>query len=153
WLAARNSSDIPEELHIEAAEDALIALAKSPLSFKQERGMRLYAYLCMSAQGDLRNILRREGRQRQHEIRLQDVELSQEAGKYLTEDGDQLRLLEIREESERASQQIVSAARDGLTDAESRALDLVLQGEWKTAVFAQALDITDWPKKAQQAEV
>jgi hypothetical protein len=153
WLAARNSSDIPEELRIEAAEDALIALAKSPLSFKPERRMRLYAYLRMSAQGDLRNILRREGRQRQHEISLQDVELSKEAGKYLAEDGDQLRLLEIKEEGERARLQVVSPARDGLTGAESRALDLLLQGERKTAVFAEVLGITDWAKRAQQAEV
>src|SRR6266446_216030 len=72
WLVGRNSSKVPKDLCVEAAEDAVIALVKSPASFKPARRMRLFAYLRMSAQGDLRNILRREGRERQHEISLED---------------------------------------------------------------------------------
>ncbi len=153
WLMGRNSRDIPKDLCVEAAEDAVIALVKCPTSFKPSRRMRLFAYLCMSAQGDLRNILRREGRERQHEISLEDVELSGQAGKYLAEDGDQLRLLEIQEERTKVAEEVVSPARDGLTEAELRALDLVLQGERKTAVFAEVLGIAHLPTKVQRTEV
>ncbi len=153
WLVEKNSLKVPKDLCIEAAEDAVIALVKSPTSFKPARRMRLFAYLRMSAQGDLRNILRREGRERQHEISLEDVDLSGHAGKYLAEDGDQLRLLEVQEESARATEEVVAPTRDGLTEAESRALDLVLQGERKTAVFAEALGIADLPQNDQRAEV
>jgi len=153
WLVRHNSSDVHEHFCVEAAEDALIALIKRPSSFDRARGKRLFSYLCMAAQRDLQNIFRREGRQRRNQESLQDVELSPGAGKYLAKGADQLRLLEIQEESTRASAEVVSPARDGLTDAESRALDLVLQGERKTAVFAEVLGITDLPKKAQQAEV
>ena len=43
--------------------------------------------------------------------------------------------------------------REGLSDAESRALDLLLDGERKTAVFAEALGIGHLPMKDQRAEV
>jgi RNA polymerase sigma-70 factor (ECF subfamily) len=153
WLVEKNSSKVPKDICIEAAEDALIALVKSPRSFNPDRGMRLFAYLRMSAQGDLRNILRREGRQRQREMGFRNVELSRRAGKYLAEDGDQLRLLEIQEESARVTEQVVSPARHGLPEAELRALDLMLEGERKTAVFAEVLGISHLPKKVQRAQV
>jgi hypothetical protein len=153
WLVEKNSTRIPKELCIDAAEDALIALVKSPASFNSARGKRLAAYLRMSAQGDLRNILRREGRHHGNQIRLDDVELSREAGKYLAVDDDPSLPLELQEESAHATRTVVSPVRDGLTKAELRALDLMLQGERKTAVFAKALGIEHLPAKDQRAEV
>jgi RNA polymerase sigma-70 factor (ECF subfamily) len=153
WLVEKNSWRIAEELCNEAAEDALIGLMKSPQSFNPARGKRLVAYLRMSAQGDLRNILRRESLKRHHQIRLEDVELSPQAGKYLAAHDDPSLGLDIQEECARATTQVVSQARDGLTAGESRALDLTLQGERKTAVFAEALGIGNWPTKEQRAEV
>lgn len=153
WLVQKNSSGVPKELCVEAAEDALIALMKTPASFNRGRGKRLAAYLRMSAQGDLRNILRREGRHYKNHIRLEDVELSPEAGKCLVVDDDPLRSLERQEESANATKTVVAPVREGLSEAESRALDLVFQRERKTAVFAEALGITHLPKKVQQAEV
>jgi len=64
WLTAKNRSSISEDVCIDAAEDALIALVKNPASFNPGGGKRLDAYLCMSAQGDFRNLLRKEGRHR-----------------------------------------------------------------------------------------
>jgi RNA polymerase sigma-70 factor (ECF subfamily) len=153
WLVEKNSSRVPEELCIEAAEDALIALMKSPASFNPARGKRLAAYLRMSARGDLRNILQRERRHRDKHILLEDVELFPEAGKYLVADDDPLRSLERQEESAKATRTVVAPVREGLSEGESRVLDLILQGERKTAVFAEALGITHLPTNAQRTEV
>lgn len=151
WLVEKNSADVPEELCVEAAEDALIALAKSPASYNPGR-MRLGAYLRMSAQGDLRNILRREG-PHWNQTSLEDVELSGEDGKYLAVDDDPSLPLLLQEESGRATRTVVSPAREGLSEGESRALDLILQGERKTAVFAEALGIGHLPTSVQRVEV
>jgi RNA polymerase sigma-70 factor (ECF subfamily) len=153
WLVEKNSSSIPEELCVEAAEDALIALIKSPASFNPSRGKRLAAYLRMSAQGDLRNILQREGRHFENEIPLEDVELSPEAGKYLVVNDDPLRSLERQEESANVTRTVIAPVREGLSEAESRALDLILQGERKTAVFAEVLGIAHLPTNIQRTEV
>ncbi len=152
WLVKTNRSSIPDDLCVEAAEDALIALAKSPASFNPARGKRLAAYLRMSAQGDLRNILRREGRHLANHIRLEDAELSPKAGKYLAVRDDPLRSLERQEETTEA-RTVMAPVREGLSEAESRALELVLQGERKTAVFAEALGLTHLPVDFQRTEV
>jgi hypothetical protein len=152
WLVKKNSSRVPEEFCAEAAAEALIALVKSPTSFTATCEKRLAAYLRMSAQADLRNILRREGRHYKNRIRLEDVELSTEAGKYLGVDDDPLRSLERQEESAKAAT-VVAPVREGLSEAESRALDLMLHGERKTAVFAEALGIGHLPISAQRTEV
>lgn len=155
WLVETNSARIPEHMCIEAAEDALIALAKSPASFNPAKGKRLIAYLQMSAQGDLRNILQRESRHQQHRMSLESVELSPDAGKYLGTDDDPSLPMQIQEESEQANRenQNVGPARDGLTAAESQALDLVLDGERKTAAFAEVLGLCHLPPDVQQVEV
>src|SRR4051794_5298532 len=58
WLRGRNR--VPQEVCVEAAEDAWLALVKSPTTYDPARGKSLEAYLRMSAQGDLANLLRRE---------------------------------------------------------------------------------------------
>jgi RNA polymerase sigma-70 factor (ECF subfamily) len=153
WLVRTSRSTVPEELCVEAAEDALIALVKSPTSFDPARKKRLAAYLRMSAQGDLRNILKREGRRCQSHLSLEDVELSPEGGKYLAVKDDPLLSLAQQEESAKANTTVVAPVREGLSEAESRALDLVLIGERKTALFAAALGITHLSKDAQRTEV
>jgi RNA polymerase sigma-70 factor (ECF subfamily) len=153
WLVKKNSSRVPEDLCIDAAEDALIALVKSPMSFNPGLGKRLGSYLRMSARGDLLNILKKEDRHRRKQISLEDVELSSQAGKYLAVDDDPSRTLELQEESARASKQVVARARDGLTEGESRAMDLLLQRDRKTAIFAEALGIQHLPVNLRRAEV
>jgi len=151
WLVDSNSASISKDLCIEAAEDALIALVKNPASFNRDAGKRLGEYLCMSAQGDFRNLLRKEGRHRKKSLEV--VELSSEDGKYLVTDDDPSLPLQIQEESERAGREIIPVVSDGLSEGESRVLDLILQGERKTSVFAQALGIDHLPKKEKTVEV
>ena len=151
WLVEINSTSISKSFCIEAAEDALIALVKSPHSFDPARKKRLAEYLRMSAQGDLRNILKREDRHRKK--CLGGVELSSISGKYLAVYDDPSDSLRFREESEKITKAVITPARDGLTEAESRVLDLILGRERKTAVFAKVLGIEHLPIKVQRVEV
>src|SRR5262245_11491305 len=80
WLAEHNPT-IPEEFIHEAAEDAVLALIRNPSSYRPEVG-GLESYLRMSAQGDLRNLLRREARHRTRRESWAVVELSDRAGNY-----------------------------------------------------------------------
>jgi hypothetical protein len=153
WLRRHNDTSVPDEFCVDAAEDALMNLAKTPRSFDPARGKRLWAYLQMSAQGDLRNALQQESRRRRKEKSLEAVELAGEDGKYLGREDDPALSLQIREESEQAIQQVVGPVRDGLSEAESRAFDLLLEGERKTAAFAAAMGIEHLPKEEQEAEV
>ena len=150
-LVANNSASISEDLCIEAAEDALIALVKNPASFNPDGGKRLGAYLCMSAQGDFRNLLRKEGRHRKKNLEI--VQLSSEDGKYLVTDDDPSLPLQIQEESEQACRELIPVVNDGLSEGESRVLDLIMQGERKTTIFAQALGIDHLQKKEKTDEV
>jgi hypothetical protein len=48
---------------------------------------------------------------------------------------------------------IVAPARHGLSEAEARALDLLIDGQRKTALFAEALGISDLPEAEQKIQV
>lgn len=104
----------------------------------------------MSAQGDLRNQLRKESR---HKHAALNVELLPSGGKFSQWHDDPSLPLQIREEAGRAEVAILPAVREGLAPGESQALDLLLGGERKTAVFAKVLGIDHLSKKEQEAEV
>jgi hypothetical protein len=148
WLVEINSADVAEEICVEAAEDALVALVKSPRSFDPARKMRLAAFLRMSAQGDLRNILRREGGHRK-----KCVELSSIDGKYLAVKDDPSDNLSFQDEYDKITKTVATQTLDGLTEVESRVLELIRKGERKTEVFAAVLGIAHRPIEFQRAEV
>ena len=58
---AKPTRRVPEDIRIEAAEDAILALIRKPESYSPER-QTLEVYLRMSARGDLRNLLAKERR-------------------------------------------------------------------------------------------
>jgi RNA polymerase sigma-70 factor (ECF subfamily) len=149
----QNNRKIPSDFCEQAAGDALIALFKNPRSFNPTRGRSLSAYLEMSAQGDLQNLLRQERRHHRRRQSLESVELSPQAGKYLGKEEDPSLPLQIEEEVESAKVQVLPAIGIGLTDGELRVLDLMLKGERRTSVFAQAYGISHLPKKEQKAEI
>jgi hypothetical protein len=105
----------------------------------------------MSAQGDLRNLMSKEGRRR--EKTLESVQLSARDGKYLERAGDPSLPLLLQEEAERVEHGILPIVRGGLSEGEMRVLDLIRQGERKTLIYAQALGIDHLPKEEQAAEV
>ena len=153
WLVAKNSAKISPELCAEAAEDALLALMKSPTSFNPERKTRLTAYLRMSAQGDLKNLMAREKRHRQRQISLENVEHFPNGWKYIAKDNDPSLSLQLQEATANAASDIVAKAGIGLPEAETSVLQLMLQGERRTTPFAAVLGILHLPKKDQRAAV
>lgn len=152
WLRKSNSRQIPEELCTEAAENAIIALSKNPASFDPARKKSLFDYLKMSGQGDLRNRLRQEGRYRQRHSNLESVELSPEAEKYLGQENDPARHMQVQE-SLQQTEAILRRVRKGLSEAEIKALELVLQGERDTAAYAAVLGLEDLPAAERKREV
>ncbi len=156
WLEERNVRRIRQEFLVEAAEDAIISLMKSPKSFAPERNRAihpLFAYLCMAAQRDLQNILAREKRQVGGQTSLDSVAQLPDAWKYLGNHDDPLLHLQNREELAQGNQTILEPTRNGLSDEEQQAMHLMLDGERKTAVFARTLHIEHLPTPQQRREV
>ena len=106
----------------------------------------------MSAKGDLRNILKRKQRERHNQAVVKFVEVSDEAGNSPVVEDDPLAHLERQEATAMATRQVLPVRR-GLLEAELRVLDLMLRGERKAAVFAEALGILHLPVKEQRMEV
>jgi hypothetical protein len=156
FLRKKNHQRIPQEFVEEAAGEALISLFKNPKSFdaSQNRGrLPLLAFLRLAAQRDLLNILKKEQRHWHGRVSVQDVEDSALAGKYLGSHEDPSERLQLQEEIEKANREILCFVRQGLSDGERQALEMMRQGERSTAAFARVLGIEQLPKEAQQAEV
>ncbi len=148
WLSEHNRAIHPDLVN-EAAEEAILAVIRHPASYHPAQSS-LEAYLRMSAQADLRNLLSRETRHRKRNQRLEVVELSDAAGKYLgREDNPALGLL-IEEELASLAEGVPDAVRAGLTEVESRVLELMLRRERRTAIYADACGIADRPLKEQR---
>ncbi len=83
---------------------------------------------------------------------LESVEQSPDGGKYLGRDDDPSLRLAMREEAELAERELAKV-RAGLSAGELRCLELLIDGERKTAMFAQAMGIEQLPKDVQEAQV
>jgi DNA-directed RNA polymerase specialized sigma24 family protein len=154
-LTRANRCSIPDEFIEEAVHLAIMSLCKKPTRFEPSRNRAdspLFAFLQMSAQRDLQNRLKREERHWKARVSLESVEQSPDGGKYLGRDDDPSLPLALREETE-ATAEILASVRAGLSDGELRCLDLLMQGERKTSLFAQALGIEHLPTEDQEADV
>ncbi len=154
WLRRRYprlDPSIPET----AAEEAILTLLRNPSSYRPER-QTLDAYLRISADGDLKNLLRSEDRHRKRRADLETVELSPIQGKYLwDEDADPAAIVERAED---AAERIASAAKTrseilrDLLPGDARVFALMQAGERRTSAYARALGIEDWPADRQRRE-
>ena len=151
WLA-KTHGGVDPEIRDEAAEEAILALIRNPRSYHPEQ-LGLEEYLRMSAQGDLRNILRKERKHHQKRVPWESVELSPEAGKYLGREDDPTLRLRIAEEVEENAGTVPESVRQGLSEAETRVLELLLQKERRTARYAEALGILHLSPEEQEREV
>ena len=61
--------------------------------------------------------------------------------------------VQYAEELARGDKTIVMPAQDGLSDGEKQAMDLMLQGERKTAAFARVLQVEHLPDEEQRRVV
>ncbi|HET8628271.1 MAG TPA: sigma factor [Thermomicrobiales bacterium] len=149
WLQARNRGVRDPHLHDEAAEDALLALIKDPGSYDPAR-LGLTAYLHMSAQGDLRNLLAKERRRHVRQVDLTAVELSPARGKELWDTAnDPARIVECAAD---AAAPPVPTLPD-LTAAETAVLALMQDRERDNGAYARVLGIADSPIAEQRREV
>jgi RNA polymerase sigma factor (sigma-70 family) len=155
WLARRNPR-LQEHFCNDAAANAILDLIKRPWSYDPAKA-GLDAYLRMSASGDLKNLVRRERRHTEHRADWDAVELSPEVGKHLwDEDSDPARIVEQREEDMAHQAELaprMAVAGEGLSDGEARALELLRQGERRTAPYAAALGIADRSVAEQRQQV
>jgi hypothetical protein len=151
WLARANPA-APPDFREAAAGDALVALAKNPVSYDPAR-RELFPYLCMSAQGDLKNLLQQEARHHAGRIPWKSVEDSPDAGKYLGREDDPSLRLCIAEAQSAPEDPAIAAVLASATEVERRVLALILQGEYRTPVFAAAMDLADRTPAEQEKVV
>lgn len=150
WLAPRNLS-VPEDLRVTAAEDAVMSLCKRPASYDPARG-ELFPFLCMAAQRDLQNLLQKEKRH-QGAVSLESVEQSPQAGKYLGKEDDSCLKLYREDDPNDGHDPLIAAFLASASAEERRVLELMLDGERDSSVFAAALGLGDLPVQEQRLRV
>jgi len=143
---------ISEDIRIEAAEDAILALIRKPDSYSPERHA-LEVYLRMSARGDLRNLLNKERRHFKGRVPWENVELSADAGKYLGRNDDPSLPLRLAEEKENSLSAIPDSVRRKLSEKDLRALELLLQKERRNGVYAELYGLLHLPAEEQERTV
>jgi hypothetical protein len=84
---------------------------------------------------------------------LVSVELYPADRKYKGTDKDPSVTLQLREQAAKADEEVLSQVRQGLSAGQQRCLKLMLQGERKTAAFAEALGIEQRSPREQRIEV
>jgi DNA-directed RNA polymerase specialized sigma24 family protein len=149
---AQTNPRAPADFREAAAGEALVALIKSPTSYDPGR-KELFPYLCMSAQGDLLNLLKQESRHHQGRIGWKSVEHSPDARKYLGREDDPSLPLRIAEIQETPQDPAVAAVLASATPQERLVLELMLEGERRTPVIAAAIGLADRPTAEQEDEV
>ncbi len=125
----------------DAATEALVSYIKRPDRY-DPRQKRLLGYLKMAAEADLRNILAKEKRRKEHEPRDYSVELGKIAGK------------EPIDVDDGQSRQVTDTLAELFKDPIDRELAaLVIDGERSTEKFAALLGIIHLPAPEQRKTV
>jgi RNA polymerase sigma-70 factor (ECF subfamily) len=151
WLG-KIAPHVSEEIRIEAAEDAILSLIRNPQSYSPAR-QTLEVYLRMSGRGDMLNALASEERRKKHESPCGRVELLADDGKYMGRDDDPALPLRLAEETRSSASAIPDALRRRLPETDLRAMQLLLEGERRYAVFAELYGLLHLPGKEQTRTV
>ncbi len=143
---------LDETIIIDAVTDALSSYIKRPEQFQPQRS-ELFAYLVMSAQGDLRNALARLRREQARLVRFDPVAHDRASGNDSMDSNGGLPAQELSPNA-RALCQAVMQVRQELRDSREReVLDLIIGGERRTEVFARALHLEDRAPAEREREV
>jgi hypothetical protein len=127
-----------DSLMLDAAADAILSYAERPFLYDPDR-LRLLPYLVMSADGDLKNALRRQQRRAHRELPVANVELLIDAR---NPEQDEARLNEYA--AVPAVEEIARRVREVVSDpVDQQLVDLMIQGERRTKAFARVLGITE----------
>ncbi len=151
WLGETDPS-VSEDIRLEAAEDAILALIRKPESYSPEL-QTLEVYLRMSARGDLRNLLSKERRQNKGRVPWIGVELLRDGGKYLGRNDDPALPLRLAEEQQNILSTIPDAVRGRLSETDLHALELIVQKERRHAVYAELYGLLHLPAEEQERTV
>jgi hypothetical protein len=131
-----------------AVEDALINYFDRPEQFDTEKGLSLFSYLRMAADGDLRNLLDKNKRAKRREIGPGHVELSEPSSEHLIEAIDEFDLeTSIDVQNTRVWHMLAKLFKD-TTDLELAVL--IIEGIRSTSTFATVLGISDLPEPEQR---
>lgn len=129
----------------DAVSDALISYIRQPTQFDPaKRG--LFGFLVMAAEGDLKNALAKANRRRRKEVSIEDVELVEAGGKEELE----VLSLDARLEARRIRGRIGELLKD---PRDSKAVELLIEGERSTKAFAKVWSLESLPAKKQASEV
>jgi DNA modification methylase len=127
-----------DSLMLDAAADAILSYAERPSQYDPDR-LRLLPYLVMSADGDLKNALRRQQRRAHRELPVAKVELLIDAR---NPEQDEARLNEYA--AVPAVEEVARRVREVVSDpVDQQLVDLMIQGERRTKAFARVLGITE----------
>jgi RNA polymerase sigma-70 factor (ECF subfamily) len=150
WLGAKYPRLDPH-FRQTAAHEALMAYVQRPAGYDPGRG-DLGAYLRMAARGDLLNLLRREGRHHNNRSPWPAVEGGEVAGNLSGEDEEPSGKL-IKDEEAEACRAFLSDVEQRCTEEERRVLRLMVAGERRNAVYAEAIGVTGLALAEQNREV
>lgn len=121
-----------------AAIDLLLDLAETPARYDPARG-GLRAYLTMATGGDVLNALRAERRRARHLVPVENVELLQRAGNLLVSGPEDPADIVSRQEP--LDPRLVVQLRGSFDDREWEVVQLMLEGERRTAIYADLLGL------------
>ena len=140
YLRAANPG-VNDHARLTAAEEAILSVIHHPTQFDPTRG-ELPAFLRMAAGRDLANILNAEQRHRHRRAGSDSVELLADARNISGTDDEPADFPSFDDP-------VLVAVVATFTDEERRVLDLMRDGERRTAVFAASLGIADRPPDEQ----
>lgn len=154
-LRRRHPEVRDEAMLWDAATDAVLNYADNPSSYDPER-LGLFGYLKMSSNGDLLNALQKEQRRKtsEREAGRKAVELEPGGGKDVQRDEDIERVEKGGEEDEKRSRELMAKVHEALPDPKDRRmLELMMEGERETGVFAEVLGVRDRDEAEQRKMV
>jgi DNA-directed RNA polymerase specialized sigma24 family protein len=140
-LVQRSFPRAPEDLVVNAVEDALLEYSRAPLKFDRSRGVPLLAFLRMAAVRNVSNLVRAESRRLAWDRKL--AEEAKPAGWAMPLDSD--------DGSDDGLTDVVEAALASSMDPAERAVvALWLEGERRPGPLARALRIDHLPLDEQR---
>lgn len=133
------------------ADDLILSLAEKPAQYDPTK-LSLTGYLWMAAHRDVSNALRSAKRRAAHEVSLDaDVELARRLGN--TVQDDFLHVVADADQTQRDAHALLTAARQHFDDREWAVVELMLDGERRTAVYARLLGLDERDTLEQAREV
>jgi hypothetical protein len=150
WAANTFPREDPH-LRDTAVHKALFDYVQHPRRYDPAR-LDLAAYLQMAAGCDLRNLRRAEARHQRRRVAWNSVEETAAGGKYSGADDDPAVALERVQDAEEGKR-LLESVTEGWDEKDRRALNLMLEGERRTAAYAEILEIGDRPAEEQEREV